>query len=108
MEAPPHRILDVLSHLWPYVSGIALTLLATVRLWWYDRKETKRRIGTLEVMAEHMVTKDDLQACRDDVRATDDKNLEKLYQEIKTNTAQNAQQHQDIMAQMMRLHKWDT
>lgn len=104
METNTHNILDVLDRVWPYVSGVAVTILATVRLWWHDKKVTKARINTLEVMAEHMVTKDELQACRDDVREEDESNLEKIYKEIKENNQENARQHQDILKQVIRLH----
>lgn len=97
-------LIDAIQHLWPVISGLALTFVAVFRLWWHDRRETKKRIGTLEVMAEHMVTKADLRACREDVRDDHEESLEKIYNEIKTNNSENAQQHQDIMAQMIRLH----
>lgn len=104
METQTHRWLDYLDHLWPYISGVFITLLAVIRLWWYDRHQTRKRIGNLEVLAEHMVTTADLQACRDNVRDDDEKNMEKVFAEIKELTKENAAQHQDIMKQILRLH----
>jgi len=112
VETGLHKILNIFEHVYPYIAGFILTMFALTKLWLRDRKETKKRIGTLEVMAEHMVTQEDLQECRDEVRHVDEQNLEKIYDEIKANTKENAQQHQDIsnnmvdmMKQIVRLHK---
>lgn len=104
MEANTHKILDVLEHIWPYVSGIVLTMAAGVRLWWYDRRQVKHRIATLEVLAEQSVTQRDLQECRDDVRNDDDSNLNKIYNKIDEITRDNSQQHQDIMNTILQIH----
>ncbi len=92
-----------LDHTWPYITGMAATMLGAFRLWCHDRKETKKRIQNLEIMAEHFVSRDDLLACRDDVRREDKEILEKIDHSI----AENAKQHQDIMKEMMRLHTND-
>jgi len=105
MELGGHKVLDFVSHLWPYISGVVVTLLAGIRLWWYEKQVTKKRIRTLEALATNMVSKQDLQACRDDVRAVDEKNLDKLSGDIRENMKQNAKEHQDIMKQIIRLHK---
>ena len=103
MESNSHRIFDILNHVWPYLSGAILIMFAGTKLWWYDRRETKRRIVALEVLAENLVNKDDLQECRDDVRQVDDDNLEKIFTELRKHTANNAQQHQDIMNKIIDL-----
>ena len=105
MDSGFHKMLDVLSHIYPYVAGIFITMVAVVRLWWHNRQETRRRIATLEIMAERMASQDDLQACRDEVRHVDEQNLEKIYNEMKENNRDNAQQHNDILNQSIGLHK---
>ena len=105
VEDNTHKVIDEVSKVWPLISGVALTISASIGLWWHDRKETKKRIGTLETLATNMVTQKELQACRDDVREDHVENLEKIYNEIKENTSENARQHQDIMSQIVRLHK---
>ena len=104
---PSHRWLDAAAHIWPYLSGLFLTLAATVRLWWHGRQAIKKRIVTLETLAEHSVSHEDLQACRDDVRAADEKNLTLIFGEIRslreehnTDAKVNAQQHMDILSKM--------
>lgn len=97
----PHpKWLTWLDHTWPYITGVVVTIIAGVKLWWHDRKETKRRIANLEIMAEHMISRDELQACREDVRREDKDILEKIDHSIE----ENAKQHQDIMKQIVRLH----
>lgn len=86
-------------------------MLAVVRLWWRDRKETKKQVADLRTFAlyakDHMVTKEELQECRDEVRDVDDHNLDMIFKEIRENTRENATQHQDIMKQILRLHGGD-
>ena len=79
-------------------------MVGAFRLFWHDRKETKHRIATLEKIAEHAVTYRDLQACRDDVRAEDNKNLEIMYTKIEELSRQNAEQHTEMINQVLRLH----
>lgn len=106
-----HKVLDFLEHLWPYISGMVVVFIGSIRLWWTDRKNTRKRIQTLEVLAENMVTTDDLHVCRDEVREQDEKNLDMVFKElkglrgeIKEESRINAQQHQDLMKQIIRLH----
>ena len=111
MDTVEHKILDYLSHIWPYVSGVFLVMVAGFKLWWYDKKVVKKRIATLESIAEHMASKDDLRECRDSVDKQDADNLKVVLTEIQTirrensdNIETNSQQHLDIMHQMTRLH----
>ena len=97
-------MLDMLGHIYPYVAGLFITMVAIVRLWLFNRKEIKKRILTLEIMAERMASQEDLQACRDEVRHVDEQNLEKIYQEMKENNRDNANQHSDILKQIINLH----
>lgn len=104
MPTGHHKWLDMIEHIWPLLSGIGITILAAVKLWWNERQQTKKRIETLEVMCEHMVSKDELQACRDDVRETDLRETEKIYDAIEKNSAENNRQHQEIMKTILELH----
>ncbi|MBT8450283.1 MAG: hypothetical protein KJO69_11365, partial [Gammaproteobacteria bacterium] len=78
-----------------------------VKIWWTVRKAKEKRISALEILAEHWVTREDLHACREDVRATDDKNLEIVFNEIKglrkevttlvaDNRKENTSEHNEI------------
>ena len=103
-----HKILDILEHIWPYVTGMTVTLLAAMKLWWSDRKETKKRINenaeAIRAISSNMVSHDDLHACREDVRDVDDENLIRVLDRIEENAKDNARQHLDIMNQIIALH----
>lgn len=103
-ESTFHKLLHLAEDIWPLLSGMGLVMLAGIKLWWSDRRATKKRIANIEIMCEHMVTQDELHSCREDVRQADDENLEKIYHEIKENQKINAQQHQDIMREIIRMH----
>lgn len=109
METNTHQIVDVFQHLWAYISGFFLTMIAALKLWWHDRKVTKRMVAdnaqAIVLMNEKMVTHPDLQNCRDDVRAVDDENLEKIYDLIREGNKENHQQHIDLGAQILDTHK---
>jgi len=105
---PVHKTLDLLQHVWPYISGVFLSFIAVFRMWWIDRKKMRRRMNNLEILAENSVSHKDLQACRDDVRAADEKNLMLIFSEIKSlreehnaDAKVNAQQHMDILNQVV-------
>lgn len=57
MEAVPHRFLVLLEHLWPPLAVIGASMFTGVRLWWVDRRKTRKRIDTLEIVAEDCITK---------------------------------------------------
>ena len=117
-----HKILNWLEHIWPLMSGIAITIMAVFRLWWYDKKVVKKRIATLEALADNMATQSDLRDCRDSVDKQDAENLKVVLLEIKgvrndirQDTASNNNQHQairkdmaksneNILLEMSRLH----
>lgn len=114
METNTHKLLDVVEHLWPYISGLILTMVVIVKMWWYNHNEVKRRINTLEKLAEMSATKIDLHECKAEVSGVDNANLEKIYNKLseqqKDNAIQqqnNAKEHQDILQQMLRLHSKD-
>lgn len=107
METNTDKVFSFFDQMWPFISGIVLTIIAVIKLWWSDRQAVKRRIIALEVIAEASVSKSELQACRDDVRVVDESNLEKIYGLIRDNNENNAQQHQDIMHEIIELHRGD-
>ena len=93
------------------MSGIVITIMAGFRLWWHDKQVVKKRIATLESLAEHMASKDDLIECRDDVDKQDADNLKAVLVEIQAvrrenrdSDETNSQQHQDILHKMTELH----
>ena len=118
METPSHKWLDAAQHLWPYVSGVFITMIAVVKLWWSDRKETKRRITNVELIAETAVTEARLQECKTDVLVHDATVEERILEELKIlaqetkelradmreDNQANAKQHQDILTEVVRLH----
>ena len=100
-----HKILNWLEHIWPLMSGIAITIMAVFRLWWYDKKVVKKRIATLESLAEHMATQDDLRECREGVDKQDADNLKVVLDEIKTGERRNDEKHNAILKDMNVLHQ---
>jgi len=40
-----HTIIEHAQQLWPYISGLFLMLTAGIKLWWYDRNQTRRLIN---------------------------------------------------------------
>ena len=102
------KALGYLHEIWPYITGLFLVTVAMFKTWMHDRK----RITTLEVLAENMVTHGDLQKCREDVRNAEEKQLQGVYADIKSlakqareDMKQNAKQHSEIMNQIIELHK---
>ena len=111
MDSMEHKILDYLSHLWPYISGAFLFTIAGIKLWHHDRKAVKKRIVVLEQLAENGATHDDLRQCRADVDEQDTENLisvlgeiKDLRTEIKNDTQTNHEAHTAIMNKMLELH----
>jgi len=118
IQPPSHKWLDAAQHLWPYISGFILTMFAVVKLWWNDRKETKKRIANVEKIAESAVTEARLQECKTDVLGHDITVEERILEELKvlaTETKElrqdmredniaNAKAHQDILKEVVRLH----
>jgi len=93
-------------------------MFAVVKLWWNDRKETKKRIANVEKIAESAVTEARLQECKTDVLGHDITVEERILEELKvlaTETKElrqdmredniaNAKAHQDILKEVVRLH----
>ena len=95
---------------------------AGFKLWLHDKRKVKKRIATLEVLAENMATQADLRKCRTGVDKQDAENLKVVLLEIKgvrndirQDTASNNNQHQairkdmaksneNILLEMSRLH----
>ena len=100
-----HKILDYLSHIYPYIAGFFLFTAAGFKLWWHDRKVVKKRITTLEALAENMATQDDLRDCRDGVDKQDADNLKVVLDEIKTGERRNDEKHDAILKDMNELHQ---
>lgn len=110
-----HKLLHIFEHIWPYVTGVFAVIIGGLKLWWSDKQKTKKRISNIEYITqwlkENSITSDDLKACREEVREVDDKNLEVIFDEIKTlrrdirhDSKSNAEQHQDILKQIIKLH----
>lgn len=105
MDVPPtQKFIDWLTHVWPVISGLFLTMVMVTRLWWSDKVETKKRITSLEILAEHTASKNDLRKCRDEVRTVDEHNLEKIQQLIHEGNKENQEQHADLMKHIIEIH----
>lgn len=111
LHSSTHGILDFLQHLWPYVLGVFTAIGTAFGMYWADRRDTKRRVINLEklieLLSERSITHADLAACREDVRASDDAAVGKIYQLIRENNVTNAEQHNDIMKEIIALHSGD-
>lgn len=105
METGSHKIIDMVEQSWPYISGIAITIVGAVRLWWYSRQEIKNRITNLEIMAEHFASQGDLNSHKKELLDNTGKHVEKLYEVIREANDENSRQHQDMLKQVMRLLK---
>lgn len=110
MDTQTHKAFDLLQHVWPYISGMFITLVAIVKFWFAERKALNSRIKNLEIIAENSATKAELYSCKEEVYAQDLINLEKIYEEIKIlrkesqdEAHSNSQQHQDIMNTIIRM-----
>lgn len=95
-----HKLLNYLEHLWPYLSGFALTLMAGFKLWWSDKRALDKRIANNEILVEHirehMATKVDLNACKDEVDEQDRNNMALVLQEIQVVRLENKSEHKEI------------
>ena len=112
MDQATHKVLDVLQHTWPYVSGVIITMMAGLKLWWSTHRNTQKRITTLENDVKQTVTHEELHACRDDVRDTDVENENKILTEIKhiredmrEDNRINSKAHQDIITTSTASHR---
>ncbi len=106
-----HKILNYIEHLWPYISGFFLVMVATFKLWLYERKKVKQRILTLEKLAENAATKDDLKDCSNEKDRQHHEGIKDVLSELQAvrkensdNIETNSEQHLDIMHEMARFH----
>ena len=107
MDPHTHKLLDVVEHITPLVTGFFITLVAAVRLWWTSKKALHERISNVERIAEHAVTYVKLKECKDEVQEIDHVLLEEIKsirQDMRRDFADNAHAHTDIMNTMISLH----
>ena len=118
MDSLTHKILDILQHLWPYVSGLFITLAAGARLWWLNYKRTEQRISNVETLAEQAVTEKRLQQCKAEVFHHDAGIEEKILKEIRSirdeihgirhetreDFRSNSEAHEHILDTILKLH----
>ena len=102
-----HNYLRVLEQIWPALAGVVLTVAAGVQAVWNTHRTTKRRITVLETIAEHVVTQQELQSCRDSVRDEQTKHIENLYNEMRRSNEENSKEHMAILNTILDLHKHD-
>ena len=121
METMSQKFMEAMHQLWPYVSGIFITIIAIIKLWWSDRNKTQHRIANVEKIAEHAITEKRLQECKVDVLGHDvtveerillelkiiAEETKELREDMREDNKTNAQAHQDIMNTMMRIHNGD-
>ena len=83
-----HKVTHWILEIWPILSALFLTFVMAVKLLLADRAKNKREIREVRELAlwlkSNTVTHPELQACRDDVREVDDKNLNIIFGELKT------------------------
>jgi hypothetical protein len=110
-----HKLLDYAQHLGVYIGGIFTVISAGIGLWFYDRKETKKEIKEVRIIAlhlrEHMATREDLKECSESKDEQADKHLDlvlnevkDLRTEIKEDSRINNDEHTAIMNKMLELH----
>ena len=112
MSPDTHKWLDFAQHLGYYISGFFTVVMAVFGLWWHDRKTDKKRITTLERLAENTPTKQDLMDCSDDKDAQHHEGIKDVLKAVqgvrddnKKSNETNSQQHQDILEKMVDLHQ---
>ena len=120
--SPEHKILDLLQHIWPIISGIILIVIASWKLWWSRAARQREWKSEVDKRLSHVVTKDELQACKVKVMDKGDDTNQEILHELKAmrldrleDNKDNANAHQDIikaaaksqqelMTQIIRLH----
>ena len=95
-----HKILNYIEHLWPYISGFFLVMVATFKLWLYERKKVKQRILTLEKLAENAATKDDLKDCSNEK----DRQHHEGIKDVLIKLDKNMEEHGEILEKMNDQH----
>lgn len=90
-----HKITDVINdHVWQFITSVFIVLAAGIKLWWSDRKDTKKRIKNNEISFEWLkhntITKKELQDCRDDVKKEHDEDLDRIFSVIREESRINA------------------
>ena len=116
-----HKVLDIVEHLWPYISGAIIGLFTMIKLWLKGKKRVEDRIVSLEILAKRAVTKDDLIDCKKEVDQQDSTlakemlvEFKGLRKEIREDAQINKSEHKEIqkelnntMHQIIRLHSGD-
>ena len=87
-------------------------VMAAFGLWYHDRKADKKRITTLERLAENTPTKQDLKDCSDDKDSQHNEGIKDVLKavqgvrnEISETNKINSQQHLDILSKVTDLHQ---
>ena len=117
-----HKVLDFAQHVWPIASGIALTVVAIWKLWWSKAARQREWQSGVDKRLSHVVTKDELQACKVNVMDKGEDTSQQILDEIKAirldmrnDNKDNAKAHdtivrgaakfqQELMTQIVRLH----
>jgi hypothetical protein len=118
-----HKALDAVQYLWPIFSGVAITVIAGVRLWWANHHKLHGRLDQIEHKLNHAVTEEDMHACKDQVIATDAQTNTDILKEVKAIrvdmrednrlnsaahdkiVAASTRSHQELMTQIIKLHE---
>ena len=108
MDAGGHKLLDILEHIWPYVTALFLTVIGMIKLWWSDRRATLSRLRNVEVTAKKAVTHEQLHECRTDVAEEDHlilSEIRAIRMDMREDNKANAREHQQILKVILNLHK---
>ena len=97
MDPSPHKVLDIIEHIWPYVAGLFATIIGAVKLGWMERKRTLERIKNVEKLCEMSATKGELSDCRDDVNRQDIEAERRIMDSINKMKESNSDDHLKII-----------
>ena len=104
MDHDTHDLLDYAQHLWPILSGLALTLVAIIRLWWVHHTHQQKWKVSINGQLAETVTREELHSCKTgvmDKAASVDQEILKEIKAIRTDMREdnriNAREHADIL-----------
>ena len=129
MDPKTDHLFHLFEHLWipisTVVGGIFATIIGAVGIAMKAHKDIRKRIENLEILAENFASRDELNELRKESDNQDNNNLDKIFKAINDNAReqrqalaemrkeqqkegrQNADEHQDILKHIIKLHSGD-
>lgn len=103
-----HKLLDILNHIWPYVTTLVAILSSGFVLWWKSRQQIKKDIQEqrrlILWLKDNSVTHRHLHECREDVRKVDDDNLDKIFKAFDEERKLNRSEHNEIKSILINMN----